>query len=514
LEVCGALEEPLPASVLLKSDLLGINESYKEVHIPSDLEMLSKARSRLIFQEFFVLATAMSLFKKNNKIKRGQTINSEYIDQFYRILPFEPTGAQKRAIAQSLSDMSSGMAMNRLVQGDVGSGKTLVASGLIWCTWKSGFSSAFMAPTEILAEQHYETLSKTFSAQGMRILLLKGSMTAAEKKEVKQLLSNGSYDLVIGTHALLSKDVSLNNLALVITDEQHRFGVDQRSSLIKKGGNPHVLVMSATPIPRTLALIVYGDLDISVIDELPPGRKLIKTYCVNSSYRDRLNQFIRKTVLSGNQVYVVCPMIEENDEVNYTSVEEHFKSLQSALPDLKIECLHGKIKAKEKEAIMNDFYTGRIDVLVSTTVIEVGVNVPNATLMIIENADRFGLSQLHQLRGRIGRGADQSYCVLVCDSETSDAKKRMEIMTTTSDGFKVSEQDLAMRGPGDFFGSKQHGLPKMHIADICDDLSLLTQAQEASKELLAYDPDLVLPEHEPLHKEIALMFSHYDGTIN
>ena len=406
--------------------------------------------------------------------------------------------------------------MNRLLQGDVGSGKTLVAAALVWYVWKNGYASAFMAPTEILANQHFETLSGFLKPFGLRIGKLTGSMTAKQKREVKAELAAGELDLIIGTHALFSEDVEYKNLALVITDEQHRFGVNQRSSLISKGEKPHVLVMSATPIPRTLALIIYGDLDISVIDEMPPGRQKVDTFAVTESYRTRLNGFIRKLVSEGRQVFVVCPMIEENEELppNVKSAQEHAAELQKYFPNLKVACVHGKLKAKEKNEIMQSFVAGDIDILVSTTVIEVGVDVPNAALMIVENADRFGLSQLHQLRGRVGRGRAKSYCVLLSDVQNDDTKRRLKALTQTNDGFRIAEEDLKLRGPGDFFGSRQHGLPTLKAADLSCDMPLLAEARDAAQQLLAGDPLLTRPEHAVLRRRVQALFRQKDGTLN
>ena len=434
--------------------------------------------------------------------------------------------------------------MARLVQGDVGSGKTLVAAALMWAAWKNELMSAFMAPTEILAEQHYQTLTEMLSNFGIKIGKLTGSMTAKQKREVKAALAAGEVDIIIGTHALFTEDVEYKNLGLVVTDEQHRFGVNQRSSLISKGDKPHVLVMSATPIPRTLALIIYGDLDISIIDELPPGRQKVDTFSVTESYRQRLNGFIKKLVNEGRQVFIVCPMIEENEELltPLKSAQEHAEELKKIFPELRIACVHGKLKTAEKDRIMKDFaqgntdvlvscvhgkmkskekndimsafVAGEIDVLVSTTVIEVGVDVPNAALMIVENAERFGLSQLHQLRGRVGRGQHKSYCVLVSDTDNEVSTSRLKVMTETNDGFKISEEDLRLRGPGDFFGSRQHGLPAMHVADLCADMSVLQTAQAAAQELLAEDYDLCKPEHSSLKAAVERLFENNADTLN
>ena len=406
--------------------------------------------------------------------------------------------------------------MNRLVQGDVGSGKTLVAAAMIWYVHQSGLSSAFMAPTEILAEQHYATLTAMLSPFGLRIGRLTGSMSAKEKREVKAALKAGELDLIIGTHALFSADVEYARLGLVITDEQHRFGVEQRSALIGKGGKPHVLVMSATPIPRTLALIIYGDLDVSIIDEMPPGRQKVDTFAVDESYRARLNGFIRKLCGQGRQVFVVCPKVEEDEDApsDLKSAEEHAKALAAYFPDLRIACVHGRMKAKEKEAVMAAFVAGETDILVSTTVIEVGVDVPNAALMIVENAERFGLSQLHQLRGRVGRGQHKSWCILVSDADSEDVRARLSIMEKTNDGFKISEEDLRLRGPGDFFGSRQHGLPETHLADLGADAQTLQLAQQEANALLVQDPSLELPEHRLLQERVARLWSKNADTFN
>jgi ATP-dependent DNA helicase RecG len=410
LDACGAaLPEALPDEIREKYALCQAQYAFENIHFPADFGALELARRRLIFEELFTLACAMGRLRERNGQKTGLKTGEADFEEFYAALPFSPTGAQRRAVEQACADMRSGRPMNRLVQGDVGSGKTMVAAALVWYARKFGYMSAFMAPTEILAEQHLRTLTELLSPLGLSVGLLTGSMPAREKKAVKAKLAAGELDLAIGTHALLSEDVEYKNLGLVITDEQHRFGVEQRAALVSKGAQPHVLVMSATPIPRTLALIIYGDLDVSVIDELPPGRQKVDTFAVDESYRRRLYAFIEKQAFEGRQTFVVCPMIDENDELpdNIKSAKEHAEELQRNLPKLRVGCIHGKMKARDKEAVMTAFVAGEIDVLVSTTVIEVGVDVPNASLMIIENADRFGLSQLHQLRGRVGRGQPQ-----------------------------------------------------------------------------------------------------------
>ena len=517
LDACGGrLPELLPDNVLKQYGLCQTPYAYENIHFPADFAALELARRRLIFEELFLLACAMGRLNARNRECAGVVIPKTDFGDFYARLPFTPTGAQRRAVESAAADMASGRAMNRLVQGDVGSGKTLVAAALIWSAWKSGCMSAFMAPTEILAEQHLNTLTGLLGPFGIRVGKLTGAMTAKEKKAVKAQLADGALDLVIGTHALLSEDVAYRRLGLVVTDEQHRFGVEQRSALVSKGRRPHVLVMSATPIPRTLALIIYGDLDVSVIDELPPGRQQIDTFCVGESYRRRLYAFIEKQVFEGRQVFVVCPMIDENDELpgELKSATEHAEELKRFLPRLRIGCVHGKMKARDKDAVMAAFVAGDIDVLVSTTVIEVGVDVPNASLMIVENAERFGLSQLHQLRGRVGRGKYKSYCVLVSDADSEEARARLKIMTQTDDGFKISEEDLKLRGPGDFFGSRQHGLPAMHIADLGADMNVLQTAQDAAKALLSADPALSDPAHAALRERVQRLFESNADTFN
>ena len=487
-----------------------------EIHFPADFQALEIARRRLIFEELFVLACALGKMRGERVREQGIRLKPVELERFWETLPFSPTGAQRRAVDEALSDLYSGSVMNRLVQGDVGSGKTLVAAALIWAAWQNGLCSAFMAPTEILAQQHYTTLSGFLAPFGVRIRKLTGSTGAKEKREIKAALAAGEVDLVIGTHALFSADVEYGNLGLVITDEQHRFGVGQRSALIGKGQRPHVLVMSATPIPRTLALILYGDLDVSILDEMPPGRQKVDTFAVNESYRARLNGFIRKLASEGRQIFVVCPMVEENDELpqELKSAEEHAKALQEAFPELRVACVHGKMKPKEKDAVMAAFVAGETDVLVSTTVIEVGVDVPNAALMVVENAERFGLSQLHQLRGRVGRGRHKSWCILVSDAEGDEVRARLDILCKTGDGFKIAEEDLRLRGPGDFFGSRQSGLPEMHVADLGADAQILQRAQQAALKLLADDPALARPENRPLRERVDQLFQRGADSFN
>jgi len=546
LEKCGDdLPEILPESIVREHELCRARYAFENIHFPEDIKALEIARKRLIFEELFVLVSAMKLLRDGRSEKTGRVLSAPDWSEFYGALSFKPTGAQVRAIEDAAKDMCSERAMNRLVQGDVGSGKTLVAAACCFMTWKSGCQSAFMAPTEILAKQHFSSLSELLEPMGMKVGLLTGSMTAKQKRDVYGKLSLGEIDLIIGTHALISEGVHFRELALVITDEQHRFGVNQRSMLTEKGDSPHVLVMSATPIPRTLALIIYGDLDVSIIDEMPPGRKAIETHVIGERHRKRAYDFIRKLVGEGRQVYIICPMVEESEKiedgvtivdvrydlmVGYNNAEqeaisgsgvslksavEYHKQLQKEIfPDLRIELVHGKMPSKKKDAAMNAFAQGEADVLVATTVVEVGVDVPNASLIVIENADRFGLSQLHQLRGRVGRGEHESFCVLFRGAAGENSRERLEIMRLTNDGFKIAEEDLKIRGPGDFFGSRQHGLPEMKIADLAADMFVLNQAQNAANENLRVDPELNLPENRKLKEKIAQMFELNVDRLN
>ncbi|MBO4831429.1 MAG: ATP-dependent DNA helicase RecG [Oscillospiraceae bacterium] len=513
----------LPARVREESNLCSAGFAYENVHFPKDTGSLEIARRRLVFEELFALSAAMRLMRGRRMEQSGIMLPECDMGPFFRSLPFELTGAQRRAVDEAVSDMTKGeRPMSRLLQGDVGSGKTVVAAACCYAAWRAGRQSAFMAPTEILADQHLRSLTSMLGALGMNVDILKGSMTAKQKREARARLSSGETDLVIGTHALISEDVEFSDLALVITDEQHRFGVDQRSELTKKGDRPHVLVMSATPIPRTLALIIYGDLDVSIIDELPPGRQKVDTFAVGEDMRERINNFIRKLVAEGRQVYIVCPMVGEADTEqapdapeNLKAAEEYAKKLRDEVfPDLRVAIIHGKMKPLAKDETMKAFAAGESDILVATTVIEVGVDVPNAALMVVENADRFGLSQLHQLRGRVGRGKHKSYCVLFEGSGGDTAKERLKVMCETNDGFKIAEEDLRLRGPGDFFGSRQHGLPEMHIADIAGDMDVLKQAQEAAKRVLEEDPELTDPENSKLSQHVERMFSGLASRLN
>ncbi len=485
------LPELLPEKIRKDYELCSAKTAYEAIHRPRDWEDLAKAKKRLIFEEFFLFAAGLQLMRnRRTKVETAPYTETD-LTAFTQALPFRLTGAQSRAMAEIAADLAAGTPMNRLLQGDVGSGKTMVAAAAAYLAAKNGRQAAFMAPTEILAEQHAQSLSKIFAPLGITCALLTGSMSAVEKRRVKENLAAGTVSLVIGTHALLTEDVTFQNLDLVIADEQHRFGVRQRAALSAKGKSPHLLVMSATPIPRTLALMVYGDLDVSILDELPPGRQTIDTFLVGETMRPRINAFIRKHAEAGNQVYVVCPAVEETELDSLKSAEVWAETLQKVVfPDLRVGLLHGKLKGKEKDAIMTAFAHHELDVLVATTVIEVGVDVPNATLMVVENADRFGLSQLHQLRGRVGRGKDKSYCVLFSSNKNQQTLQRLKAFCKTNDGFQIAEEDLKLRGPGDFFGSRQHGLPQFKSASLTGDLSLLTKAKAAAENALA-DPDYV-----------------------
>lgn len=502
----GRIYEPVPSGILKRHELCSLPYALYNIHFPKDDYSFNTAKRRLVFDELLTLGLGMLMLKGRNREQTPNRLSGADIDDFYKSLPFSLTECQKTSIDECISDMKKDFPMNRLLQGDVGSGKTAVAAAVSYFVFKNKKQTALMAPTEILAAQHYETFKAFLEPLGVNVGLLVGSLTPKQKSEMYQKIQDGEIDVIVGTQALYQQSVSFCDLAFVITDEQHRFGVDQRASLSKKGVNPHVLVMSATPIPRTLALMIYGDLDISVLNELPKGRQKIQTYAVTGRLRQRAYSFIKKELDKGRQAYIVCPMIEEN-ESGLKSVKTYAENL--AVNDLSgyiIGLLHGKMKAAEKEKIMTRFKSGEIDVLVSTTVVEVGVDVPNATVIMIENSERFGLSQLHQLRGRVGRGSEQSYCILVTDNPTEDCRKRLKIMSEISDGFELSRQDLKMRGPGDFFGSKQHGLPKLKIADMSEDIEVLKDAQEESKRIFESDPNLKRPENKGLKSLINELF--------
>ncbi len=508
------LPEELPAGVRQEHALCAMEYACRNLHFPTDQEALAIARRRAVFEELFTLSCGMAFLRKRRGEMAGRVFPPGSVEEFRPLLPFPPTGAQRRAMEALRDDLISGRAMNRLIQGDVGSGKTAVAAFAVWLAHAGGFQSAMMAPTEILARQHYETLSGLLSPAGIRVGLLTGSLKAAEKRAVHAALTAGEIDLAVGTHALLSEGVTYRELGLVITDEQHRFGVGQRSALSAKAAQPpHVLVMSATPIPRTLALLIYGDLDVTVIDELPPGRTPVETYLVGEDKRARMYNFVRKQVSQGRQVYMICPAVEEGESDGMKAVTAYAKELaETVFPDLRVAFVHGKLKSRDKEAVMAAFGAGEVDVLVSTTVVEVGVDVPNANLMVIENADRFGLSQLHQLRGRVGRGQWQSYCVLISDNRTQETRERLRYFCQTNDGFKIAEKDLELRGPGDFFGQRQHGLPVMKAADLAGDTRVLKEAQEAAEALLRDDPTLSTPRNRPVLEKIRRLFAE-DGDI-
>ncbi len=518
LEYAGdSLEDILPQWVRENYGLTGAQYAVNNIHYPENDEAFLKARERLVFEELFLLQTAlMTLKSASEKTESGICFGAgPKVGEFMEKLPFKLTNAQLRVFAEIERDMESSKVMNRLVQGDVGSGKTIVAVLALVKAVKSGYQGAFMVPTEILAGQHYKTISGLLETIGIRTCLLTGSTTAKESRRLLEEINSGMIDIVIGTHALLEDKVVFNKLGLVVTDEQHRFGVRQRAALGRKGDNPDILVMTATPIPRTLALILYGDLDISIIDELPPGRKKVQTYAVDSGMRERINKFIRKQVNEGRQVYIVCPLVEESEAVEARSASELSVELaKSTFSDLRVGMIHGKMKPSEKDDVMSRFVAGNIDILVSTTVIEVGVNVANATLMVIENAERFGLSQLHQLRGRVGRSEYQSYCILFNDSKSDVARERMSVMEKTSDGFVISEKDLELRGPGDFFGTRQHGIPDLKIANLYRDVEILKKAQEAAQKLFESDRTLKSPENKLLAQAVSDRFSRVLKSVS
>jgi len=475
-----------------KHNLLERQKALEKIHQPESPEDINEATRRLVFDEFFVLQLTLALLRQNYQEELGYEHNApaSLTVKWLNNLPFKLTAAQERVIKEVEEDMSRVRCMNRLIQGDVGSGKTAVAAWAILKSVENGFQSALMAPTEILAQQHYDNFVKWFASLGINVALLKGSMKTKNKEEVLFGIASGEINVVIGTHALIQEKVQFKNLSLLVIDEQHRFGVRQRARLKEKGLAPDVLVMSATPIPRTLALTLYGDLDISVIDQLPPGRKPVKTICILEKARDKLNKLIEQQISMGFQVYVVCPLIEESEVMDLNNAKSLLLKLQETFPGYNVSLLHGKMKAEEKEKIMAAFSSGKVQILVTTTVIEVGVNVPKATIMVIENADRFGLAQLHQLRGRVGRGGDQSYCILVTKTTNQQALQRLKIMTETTDGFRLAEEDMKMRGPGEFFGNQQHGLPEFRFAELTRDQKILEEARQAAIELLKEDPFL------------------------
>lgn len=506
----------LPIQVRKKYKLCDRNFAIQNIHFPEDNESFFIARKRLVFEELFMLQA--SLLKIKSAFHYGKTgllfRNIECCEELISELPFLLTNAQKNVFEEIKKDLTSGKVMNRLVQGDVGSGKTAVAMLAAYLAIKNGYQTALMVPTEVLANQHFEAFEKLFESLGIKTVLLSGSLKKKEKNLVLDDICSGEAQMIIGTHAVIQKTVTFRKLGLVITDEQHRFGVRQRGTLAEKGDNPHVLVMTATPIPRTLALILYGDLDISIIDELPPGRQRIDTSAVPASYHERIYEFIKKEIDKGRQAYIICPMIDESDKLDVQAVTSYTELLKNeTFRDYSVACLHGKMKPNLKQEIMDSFLNGDTKILVSTTVIEVGINVPNSTIMLIENAERFGLAQLHQLRGRVGRGAEKSYCILVCDSKNNVANQRMKVMQNSNDGFEISETDLKLRGPGEFFGTRQHGLPEMKIANLYKDIEILKEAQSASQELMENDPDMEQEENRLLKIEMNHIFDTVSISI-
>ena len=508
------LPDPLPPEMLKKYRLLSKADAVRAIHCPATEEEAFAARRRLIYEELLVLQLGIGRMKNHGAASTGAPMKKADASPFWESLPFSPTGAQRRAVEEILTDMSGETSMNRLLQGDVGSGKTLVAAAAIWACIRAGYQAALLAPTEILASQHAENLNRLLSPFGMRVALLTGGMKAAARRTTLAAIRDDEADLIVGTHAILSEGVEFARLGLAVVDEQHRFGVRQRGLLAEKAANPHLLVMSATPIPRTLGLLMYGDLDISILDELPPGRKPVKTRCITGKKRADLYGFLDREIDSGRQVYIVCPAIEDAGGSGLNAVKSYYEDIaKTYLPDRRVGLMHGKLKPKEKAEVMDDFKSGRLDALVSTTVIEVGVDVPNATVMVIENAERYGLSALHQLRGRVGRGAAESWCFLVSDNASESVQKRLKSLCSTSDGFAVAQYDLETRGPGDFFGSRQHGLPTLQIADLMNDTRTLHAAQSEAVALLAEDPLLERPEHALLARQVEQMFDKA-GAMN
>ncbi len=508
------LPDPLPPGMLKKYRLLPKADAVRAIHCPASEEEAFAARRRLIYEELLVLQLGIGRMKNHGAASTGAPMQKADASPFWDALPFSPTGAQRRAVEEILTDMAGETSMNRLLQGDVGSGKTLVAAAAIWACIRAGYQAALLAPTEILASQHAENLNRLLAPFGMRVALLTGGMKAAPRRTTLAAIRDDEADLIVGTHAILSEGVDFARLGLAVVDEQHRFGVRQRGLLAEKAANPHLLVMSATPIPRTLGLLMYGDLDISILDELPPGRKPVKTRCITGKKRADLYGFLDREIGAGRQVYIVCPAIEDAGGSGLNAVKSYYEDIAKALlPDRRVGLMHGRLKPKEKAEVMEDFKAGRLDALVSTTVIEVGVDVPNATVMVIENAERYGLSALHQLRGRVGRGAAESWCFLVSDNASESVQKRLRFLCSTSDGFAVAQYDLETRGPGDFFGSRQHGLPTLQVADLMNDTRTLRAAQSEAAALLAEDPLLERPEHALLAHQVEQMFNQA-GAMN
>lgn len=503
------LEEVLPSYIMTKYKLIGIKDAIRNIHYPINSEKLEQAQNRLKFEELLILQLGLFMIKNSSKTDYKGISFSKFKDtkEMIDLLPFRLTNAQTRVIEEIEKDMNSEKQMNRLIQGDVGSGKTIVAAIAMFKCVKSGYQSAMLAPTEILATQHFETLAPIFDKWGIKCECLIGSLSPKKKMKVLEKLKDGQIDILIGTHAIIQDEIEFDKLGLAITDEQHRFGVKQRAVLNQKGNNPDMIVMTATPIPRTLALILYGDLDISIIDELPPGRKEIETFAIGPNMIDRMNGFIKKQILEGRQAYIVCPLIEESESLDLNSAEEIYMEFKNnTFKEFRVGLLHGKMKSKEKDEIMQSFKNNDLDILISTTVIEVGVNVPNSNIMTIYNSERFGLAQLHQLRGRVGRGEYQSYCILINYSKSKIARERMKILQESTDGFRISEKDLEIRGPGEFFGTRQHGLPELKIANLFTDIKILKIVQKEALEIMKTDPNLEIQEHQNLKTKIKSMF--------
>lgn len=505
----GIIKDPLPEFIRKELNLCDIVYAIQNIHHPKTKDALKAARKRFIFEELYLMQMGMLFFKNKKKEGVSVKVNKDYVNEFFPLLPYSLTNAQKTAIFECLTDMEKATPMNRLIQGDVGSGKTAIALALCFVCAKNGLQSALMVPTEVLAEQHFKNFENTLSAAGISCVLLTGSMTPRQKQKVYEQIENGTADIVIGTHAVLSPNVNFKNLGLVIADEQHRFGVAQRYMLNSKGNFPHSLIMSATPIPRTLSLIIYGDLDISIVNEYPKGRQKIETYFVSSDYHERVYNYIKKHLDEGRQGYIICPLVEENESLDIFSAEQVYEKLKdTTFKDYSVGLLHGKMSAKQKNDVMHRFDSGEIQLLISTTVIEVGVDVPNSAIMVIENAERFGISQLHQLRGRIGRGQYKSTCILISDTSADTSVRRLKTLCANSDGFKIADEDLKMRGPGDFIGQRQHGLPTLRIADMETDIEVLKTAGIYAKKTISLDPRLQKPEHSELKNQVMTLYQN------
>lgn len=500
------INESLNDALLKNFNLCNLSFAIENIHFPKNFKNLEIAKKRLVFEEFLTLQLGLSQIKQVNRKKNNFKVTQNFSDEFWMLLPFHPTNAQIKIVNECLLDMMSDISMNRLIQGDVGSGKTAVAAALCYCAIKSGMQAAIMVPTEILAEQHFNFFHNIFEKIGIKVEILTGSTSSAKKRKIKNYLKVNAIDIIIGTHALLSDDVFFSNLGFVITDEQHRFGVAQRAKLASKGNEPHIAVMSATPIPRTLAMIIYSDLDVSILDEMPSGRQKIDTFWISEEKRARAYNFIKNLIDEGRQAYIVCPLIDEN-ETGLLSVKQYAKKIQiEFFENYRIGLLHGKMSLSERNQIMNDFLLHKIDILVTTTVIEVGVDVPNSVVMLVENAERFGLSQLHQLRGRVGRGEHKSYCILISNCKNHNTIRRLKIICKTNDGLKIADEDLKIRGPGDFIGSRQHGLPDLHTSALITDINILKDSKKAALDILKEDPELKLEKNRTLKTKVNKMF--------